>query len=101
MSAVPFSNIPSNLRVPLFYAEVDNSQANTGQQTQRALLIGQMQTSGTASANTPVICSSASEAATLAGQGSMLAAMTAAYRKSDPFGELWLLPLADAVGAVA
>src|SRR5690348_11097952 len=101
MSAVPFSNIPSNLRVPLFYAEVDNSQANTGQQTQRALLIGQMQASGTAAANTPIICSSASEAATLAGQGSMLAAMVAAYRASDAFGELWLLPLADAVGAVA
>lgn len=101
MSAVPFANIPSNLRVPLFYAEVDNSQANTGQQTQRALLIGQMQASGTAAANTPVICSSPAEAATLAGQGSMLAAMAAAYQASDAFGEVWLLPLADAVGAVA
>src|SRR5690348_2168936 len=101
MSAVPFSNIPSNLRVPLFYAEVDNSQANTGQQTQRALLIGQMQASGTAAANTPVLCSSAAAAATLCGGGSMLAAMAAAYFASDAFGEVWLLPLADAVGAVA
>lgn len=101
MSAVPFSNIPSNLRVPLFYAEVDNSHANTGQQTQQALLIGQMQTSGSAVANTPVICRGAADAAALCGQGSMLAAMAAAYRASDPFGELWLLPLDDATGAVA
>ena len=27
--AVSFSNIPSGIRVPLFYAELDNSQANT------------------------------------------------------------------------
>lgn len=101
MSAVPFSSIPSNLRVPLFYAEVDNSQANTGQQTQRALLIGQMQSSGAATANTPVLCSSAASALTLCGAGSMLAAMAAAYFASDPFGEVWLLPLADDVSGVA
>lgn len=101
MSAVPFSNIPSNLRVPLFYAEVDNSQANTGQQTQRALLIGQMQSAGTATPNTPVICQSPAQAASLCGQGSMLAAMEAAYFAADQFGETWLLPLADAIGAVA
>lgn len=101
MSAVPFSSIPSNLRVPLFYAEVDNSQANTGQQTQQALLIGQMQTGGTATPNTPVICQGTADAVALCGQGSQLAAMAAAYRASDPFGELWLLPLSDAVGAVA
>lgn len=101
MSAVPFSNIPSNLRVPLFYAEVDNSQANTGQQTQRALLIGQITADGSATPDLPVICSGKADAISKAGAGSMLAAEADAYIKADSFGEVWLLPLSDAVGAVA
>lgn len=32
--AISFNNIPSNIRVPLFYGEIDNSQAN---------VVGQMQ----------------------------------------------------------
>ena len=47
---VSFSNIPSNLRVPLFYVEVDNSMANSATETQRTLLIGQMTAEGTATA---------------------------------------------------
>jgi phage tail sheath gpL-like len=101
MSAVPFNNIPSNLRVPLFYAEVDNSQANTGQQTQRALLIGQITSDGNATPGIPVICAGLSDAQAKGGQGSILAQMAKAYIGSDQFGELWLLPLADAVGATA
>lgn len=98
---IAFKNIPSNLRVPLFYAELDNSKANTGAFTQRALIIGQMTSSGTGVANTPQISQGATEAKTIGGQGSMLALMTAAYRASDPFGEVWYLPLADDPSAVA
>ena len=47
---VSFSNIPSNLRVPLLYVEVDNSMANSATETQRTLLIGQMTAEGTATA---------------------------------------------------
>src|SRR5471032_469485 len=98
---VPFSNIPSNLRVPLFYAEVDNSQANSGTQTQRTLIIGQMTSSGAGVANIPVLGQGVSGAKLKGGLGSMLALMTAAYVASDDFGEVWFLPLADAAGAVA
>ncbi|EFI5566937.1 hypothetical protein GWZ95_05350 [Escherichia coli] len=59
---VSFSNIPSNLRVPLFYVEVDNSMANSATETQRTLLIGQMTAEGTATAGTAYRCSSASTA---------------------------------------
>lgn len=41
VQTVPFAQIPQNLRIPLFWAEVDPSQANTGQQNQRTLMIGQ------------------------------------------------------------
>ena len=98
---IPFKNIPSNLRVPLFYAELDNSNANTGATTQRALIIGQMTASGTGVAGVPQISQGATEAKTVGGQGSMLALMTAAYRAADPFGEVWYLPLADDGSAVA
>jgi len=99
--SVPYSHIPQSLRVPLFYAEVDNSQANSGQISQRALIIGQITSEGSATAGVPIISQGASDAIAKGGQGSVLALMTGAYRASDDFGELWYLPLADAVGAVA
>jgi phage tail sheath gpL-like len=43
---VPFQQIPSNLRVPMFYAEVDPSRANTNEQTYRSLLVGQLLPTG-------------------------------------------------------
>lgn len=98
---VPFSNIPSNLRVPLFYAEVDNSQANSGAQTQRTLIIGQITSTGNGVVNVPVLGQGVSDAQAKGGLGSMLALMTAAYKKSDNFGEIWFLPVADAEGSVA
>lgn len=98
---VPFANIPSNIRTPLFYAEVDNSLANTAQFVQRALIIGQKTSAGTAVANTPVISQGVTDAMTQGGPGSMLHLMTEAYRANDTFGEVWYLPLADADAAGA
>lgn len=98
---VPFSNIPANLRVPLFYAEVDNSQANSGSQTQRTLIIGQVLSSGNAVVNMPVLGQGVSDAQAKGGLGSMLSLMTAAYVAADSVGETWFLPVADASGAVA
>jgi phage tail sheath gpL-like len=79
----------------LFYAELDNSQANNGQQTSRAVVIGQITSAGVAVPNVPIISQGPSDAITQGGPGSILALMTAAYRKADPFGELWYLPLSD------
>ncbi|WP_434115860.1 phage tail sheath subtilisin-like domain-containing protein [Paraburkholderia caffeinilytica] len=98
---IPFHQIPANIRVPLFYAEVDNSQANTAQTTQRALILAQITKDGTAQPNVPAISQGPDDAIHAGGVGSMLALMLAAYRASDGFGELWYLPLADASGATA
>jgi len=92
---VPFNNIPQNLRLPLFFAELDNSQANTGQVTSRAVIIGAITSSGVAVPNVPIISQGVSDAITQGGPGSQLALMVAAYRAADPFGELWLLPVSD------
>lgn len=106
---VPFKQIPANLRVPLFYAELDNSQANSSQAQQRTLIVGQINgaalpnsiPAGAAVPNVPIISQGASDAATQGGPGSMLHLMTAAYRQNDSFGEVWYLPLADDPAAVA
>ena len=101
---IPFKNIPQNLRVPLFYAEVDNSQANSATATQRALIIGQVTAAAIAAGtvpNVPVISQGVADAASVGGVGSMLHLMTAAYRANDNFGEVWYLPLADDPAATA
>lgn len=101
MSTVPFKVIPANLRLPGAFFELDNSQANTAQANQRALIIGQITASGIATPNVPVISGGVGDAATQGGASSMLANMVSAYRLNDSFGEVWYLPLSDAAGAVA
>lgn len=98
---VSFDNIPSTIRHPLFYAEVDSSQAGTPVNDQRSLLIGQMLAAGTATADTPIQVSSADQAKSLFGVGSMLARMVETYRLGDAFTELWCLPVVEPSGGVA
>ena len=97
---VSFNNIPSGIRVPLFYAEIDNSMANTATGELRTLIIGQM-TEGKATVGKPVLVSSDAAGKEYFGRGSMLARMNTVYRKNDSVGEVWAIPLADAENAVA
>ena len=98
---IPFKQLPANIRVPLFYAETDNSQANTGQINQRTLIIGQMTSAGNGVPNVPVNSQGGADAALVGGPGSMLHLETVAYRLADTFGEVWYLPLADDPAALA
>ena len=98
---VPFQNIPSNLRIPLFFAELSPALANTNQVTQRALVIGQTVLSAAITPNVPMICAGAQDAINRCGAGSMLALEIAAYVQNDPFGEVWYGPLADDPSAAA
>ncbi len=93
---VAFNNIPPQLRVPLFYAEMDPSKANGASiGSGRSLLIGQKLTAGTAPVATPQIVATVAQAKALFGQGSMLARMVEAFRADDAFGELWCIAVAD------
>ncbi|MEQ1320916.1 phage tail sheath subtilisin-like domain-containing protein [Acinetobacter guillouiae] len=96
---IPFENLSNDVRVPLFYAEVDNSQANTATTVQRTLIIGQKTSLGAATPELPQICGGIGDAQAKYGINSQLAAMVAAYRKNDDFGEVWCLPLLDPVDA--
>jgi phage tail sheath gpL-like len=96
--AVSFNSIPGNLRVPLFYAEV-NSGGAPYQSNARLLLVGQMLSTGSATEAEPILTQDNGDA--LFGPGSMLAEMCRIARVNAPFQEIWALPLADADSGVA
>lgn len=98
---ISFNHIPANVRVPLFYAEVDNSQAGYFVQQNRALLIGHKNVAASAVNDVPVLVGSTDQARAIFGVGSMLARMMEIYRANDPFGEVWCLPVAPGAGAAA
>lgn len=100
--SVGFSAIPGDLRVPLFYAEVDNSMASSGLSTLRRLLVGQVNDAveGEEVGKLSIV-SRTTEARAIAGDGSMLAAMHKQLRAIDPVGEVWCLPLKVAEGVSA
>lgn len=97
---VSFNTIPTNVRVPLFYAEVDNSQAGYFTQNVRTLIIGQKLASGVADANTALLVSRNDEAIVQFGMGSMLARMHRVVRMNDPVGEVWCIGLDDPAAGV-
>ncbi|MDY0882306.1 phage tail sheath subtilisin-like domain-containing protein [Dongia soli] len=90
---VSFNHIDPATRVPLFYAELDNSQASYYQNQQRALLIAQMLPGGTAEPLKPILMGGLGQEAALFGAGSHLARMVNVYRQNDAFGEIWCLPM--------
>ncbi|MDD0972436.1 phage tail sheath subtilisin-like domain-containing protein [Pseudomonas fontis] len=100
--SVGFSNIPADIRVPLFYAEMDNSAANSASSNLRRLIVAQVNDNIAASeSGALVLVSSLAVARQVGGQGSMLASMYEAWRKADPVGEIWCLPLHNAQGVAA
>ena len=99
---IGFSNIPADIRVPLFYAEMDNSAANSASSAMRRLIVAQVNDNATSeSIGQLVLVSSLGLAKDIGGQGSMLAAMYETWRKTDPIGEIWCLPLINETGESA
>lgn len=96
--AISFSNVPSGIRVPLFYAEVDASKANLGSNNLKTLLIGQMLTDSKAKVGQPVLVTGDSQGKELFGRGSQLALMNSAFRANCSVGEVWALPVAEPSG---
>ena len=99
--AVQFNAIPSNILVPLFYAEF-NSGGTPYQNIPRLLLVGQKLSGGTALANQaygPI--ASEDDAIAQFGLGSMLHYMYLSARGNAQFIPIYALPLADPAGASA
>jgi phage tail sheath gpL-like len=99
---VSFNSIPSNWQIPLYWVELDPSQAGLPTIRQPALLVG-IQKGGTAPAiaNQPISIASQLQANVAFGQGSQLAMMCAAFFNNSFSQELWCLPVAEPAGAAA
>lgn len=99
--AINFTYYPTSNRVPGVFVEMDPSQANTATVLQNTILIGQITADGTATVDEPILVESLAQVYLLCGRGSMLAQMAERYLERDPFGPLYLLPLADDGAATA
>jgi len=105
--AVPFQNIPSDWRVPLYWVELDNSQAGFPYTLMPALLVGTMTTkntdvqwNGTATPDVPILIGKQQDADQLFGQGSELAAMFAAFFANNLTQQIYGLPVAESASSV-
>lgn len=79
---------------PGFYTNVDATRATGGVQLEnrRALVVGQMLSTGTATADIPVVVVSVADAQEKFGRGSLLALMVEKYLKNNNNVELWCVP---------
>lgn len=99
---ISYNSIPSSLRLPLFWAEVDPSQAGTFQNYQRALVLGFKNTAGVMPADTLERIASRDGVRVRAGRGSQLALMAEAWFKNNLFDEVWFMGIdAPSAGTAA
>ena len=99
---ISFNQIPSSLRVPGNYLEVDPSLAERGAGSfpLRALIIGQKTSAGSLAAATIRRITSKEQASAYAGPGSIGSRMAAAWFAGNRSTELDLILLSDAGGAI-
>lgn len=95
--SITFNSIPTNRRLPGVLAEFNSSRASSGPAIlpYKALIIGQKTSAGTATADTVVRVTSAAQASTYGGVGSMLHRMALAWFAANKTTEVWLGVLAD------
>ena len=100
--AISFNEIPTTIRVPFVYVEFDNSRAVRGPALMpyRNLVIGQRLATGTVPALTPIRVTSAAQAKTYFGAGSMLAHMLERQLENNNVTETWAIALDDEAAGV-
>lgn len=99
--SVSFDNIPSDWKVPLYWIEVDPSQAGLGRSRKPVLLVGHKNNAGSGVVNVPVPVGSLDQIRKLGGEGSMLDGMARAFFRNNFSQELWILPIAEVSAGVA
>lgn len=100
---ISFNQIPAGplLKVPLYWVEIDPSQAGLPNINYRALLFGTMIATGDGVPDVPIPIGSQAQANQHFGMGSELARMFQAFYANNFANEVWGLPLAEPVGASA
>jgi len=98
--AMSFNDFPNTVRVPFMGVEFDSTNSTSNLlMPYRVLVAGQM-LAGIGNPLTPVRITSAAQAATLFGAGSMLAQACAAYLKANSITEMWAIAVADDAAGV-
>ncbi|MBO0716148.1 MAG: hypothetical protein J2P55_02275, partial [Rhizobiales bacterium] len=105
--SISFQNIPSDWRVPLYWVELDNSQAGFPYTRMPALMVGTMTTkntdtkwNGTATPDVPILIGRQQDANSLFGQGSELAQMFEAFFANNLTQQIYGLPVAESAASV-
>ena len=98
---ISFANIPANIKVPMYYVEVDPSMAGLPSINLIALLTGIMTAEGSATPDVPVAVGSQSMADQFFGPGSELSRMFQAFFSNNFANEVWALPVAEPPASVA
>lgn len=99
---ISYDSVPSNLRIPFFAIEINNSQAVQGAQAleYRGLLMGQRKTAGTVAAHVLTPLTNADQAKTYFGVGSILAQMAEAWFANNKTTRVDAIALDDAGAGV-
>ena len=101
---ITFNNVPTSIRTPGTYIEIDNSRALKGliQNPHKALIIGQkLAGSGTAPFDTLLAISRDSLAEGFFGSGSVLARMCNKFKENNPNTELYAMAIGSGIGGTA
>lgn len=99
--SVTFDNIPSNIRTPGQYIEINNELAGIGSIEFQLLVLGQRLATGTVPAAQPILVSGAAQADEFFGRGSQLANMLNYIFAAKPAMTVRAIALDDAVGGVS
>ena len=89
--AITLDTIPDNLQPPGVYIELDPSKAGTQRTTWRALLIAMAGGGLTRTTDTPHLITSLRECKEGFGNGTEISRMYEAFRRNDPFNQLWCM----------
>jgi phage tail sheath gpL-like len=98
---ISFANIPANIKVPLYWVELDPSMAGLPSINLRALMTGVMTSDGTATPDVPIPIGSQAQADAMFGPGSELSRMFQGYYSNNFANEVWALPMAEPTGTAA
>jgi phage tail sheath gpL-like len=100
---ISFNSIPTDIRTPGQYIEFDASRAIQGLPAipHVALIVAPRLTTGTVAAATPFMIGSSQQGEDKFGRHSIGSFMAKAFKKDNPYTELWGIGVADAGGGVA
>lgn len=99
---ISFNNIPTTMRTPGAYAEVDNSQALQGlaANPHKVLILGQKIDAGTVDYDTLVSITKDGLADGFFGPGSVLARMCNVFKQNNPYTEVHAMALGSGIAGV-